>query len=343
MFTSGESIDIVAAGPWTRYTLNAANNEVPPIDTTTTISTTVPYSGFSRMFGGTELPKITAADYVFLLRHKNGEITGVLQAQFDQSDMADPLMGNVTDVVADKTLTAGVDPTGYSTRFSAVRPAPSGLSASWNLTAAPGADVGSTGGVVLKSGAIATTDTQINTMFGNPFESLGWKSVLTVATSTLRMTPYMYMGMPVGLGSGMVQVLEAPAGNMALTLPAGLPITIRANLTALTTDGMSVPLDLTKPVEIDAIVDKPTATLYRAVLSEVQLDGTLKRLMEATFLGTPKVKLPPELFTVGKAYAIRVYTYEGGFTAATSGDLQPLSVPFSYSYLDGGVFTVVAP
>jgi hypothetical protein len=195
--------------------------------------------------------------------------------------------------------------------------------------------------VQLKSGGAAMTDTMVTTMFANPFESLSWKSLFIYITSTNRMTAYTYMGMPVALGAGMTQVFEK--GSMtAVTMPAGLPITVRANLTTLTTDGMSVMLDLTKPVEISADIDRTSGiSAYAVTLSEIQPNGSLEAVTTAAFTGMPKINLPQELFSVGKTYVIRFTTYAGAFTAAATGDFQTFTLPYSSAYLDSGAFTVV--
>jgi hypothetical protein len=341
-YTGTEQFYLYSVGAWTQHQLTAA--ELPdPLASSTTIAPTAPidYSSFSSIFDPTMKTRIIASDYLLLLRYQNATLTGVMQSQFEQSDMTDPVSGSMTAVNATDSVSVMIDPAGYSTRFSAVRPAPSGLGMAWYLTAAPGASVGATSGVQLKSGGAAMTDTMVTTMFANPFESLSWKSLFIYITSTNRMTAYTYMGMPVALGAGMTQVFEK--GSMtAVTMPAGLPITVRANLTTLTTDGMSVMLDLTKPVEISADIDRTSGiSAYAVTLSEIQPNGSLEAVTTAAFTGMPKINLPQELFSVGKTYVIRFTTYAGAFTAAATGDFQTFTLPYSSAYLDSGAFTVV--
>lgn len=342
-YVTGESFGLIAIGPWTQHTLAATELPMPDM-AMSTIATTLDYSAFTPTAGNTIRARITGSDYVFLLREKAGLITGVLQTQFEQTAGTDMISGPITAVTADKTLNASIDPTGYSTRYSAVRPAPMGLAMSYNITAAPGWSVAATVGITLKSGGSAMTDTSITGMYANPFESLGWKSLLVFSTSTSRMTPFTYMGMPVGLNAGMTQVLEEGSSN-SIGLAAGLPITIRVNSTALTTDGMNLALDLTKAVEVTADIDKTaTPTAIGVTLDEVQANGSRKTVVDAIttpVAGQPaKVTLPPDAFEVGKTYVIRFRTWDGAFTGAATGDLQTISLPFSTSYLDGGVFTV---
>jgi hypothetical protein len=132
----------------------------------------------------------------------------------------------------------------------------------------------------------------------------------------------------------------------ALTLPAGLPITIRANLANLTTDGMMLPVDLTKPVVVDANIDKTSATFYSLGVYEIEVTGMTsarKLIVDAVTVGTPSFKLPPSLFQVGHHYVLQFRAHEGGFANAAAGDFQTFTLPYSTSALDSALFTVVAP
>ena len=146
--------------------------------------------------------------------------------------------------------------------------------------------------------------------------------------------------------------LAEPSTTLDITMPAGLPTTVRADQMLLTSDGMMLPLDLTKPIEVDAIVDKPTNTLYELAVVQLGIDttGTMPAItrtivlyMYTTAEGMPLFKVPPETFTVGKTYYITVRSFQGGYTAAADGDLTVASLPLAASVLDSGVFTVGAP
>jgi hypothetical protein len=215
---------------------------------------------------------------------------------------------------------------------------------SWRVAACPGWSIGlDGGGVILNAGGSQMTDTMINAPHANPFQSLDWKTLFTFTTSSSR--SYTYMAVPVSLGASM-QTIAEPGTSINLNLPAGLPITIRANLTPLTSDGMMLGLDLTKPVAIDAIVDKMSATLWGLSLYEIQINGmtaTRTLVTDALTTGMPNFHLPPELFQLGHTYVITFRAYEGGYPNAASGDLQTVTLPISVSSLDGALFTVVAP
>jgi hypothetical protein len=129
-----------------------------------------------------------------------------------------------------------------------------------------------------------------------------------------------------------------------------LPITIQANEQALVTDGMMLALDLTGPVVVEATLDKPTNTEYRLTLVELGLDVsgmapvvTRRTVVEASTAGAPQFRLPPELFTVGKSYYVVFRAYQGGLLGAADGDLQSVTLPYSFASLDSAVFTVGMP
>jgi hypothetical protein len=341
-YVTGESFQLLAVGAWTQRALAAG--DLPAVDVgAMTIAPAAPldYSSFTAMFGATQKNKIIASDYLLLLRYQNAKLTGVMQSQFEQTAGTDTVSGALTPVSPTGTsINIPIDPTGYSTRYAGVRPAPGAMSMSYSVNAAQGWSVLSNSGISLVSGGNAMTDTMLTTSFGNPFESLMWKSVLTFQTSVPRMTQFMFMGMPVSLGAGMYQLqLQDPANT--ITLPAPLPITVRIANQALLTDGMSVTLDVTKPLEVKADLDKTTApTAYGVNVDEVTATGARTRVLAATGAGGMSLTLPPNTLVTGKTYVLQYVTYQGGFTNAASGDVQNVSLPLSVAYLDSGVFTV---
>ncbi|HEX5061889.1 MAG TPA: hypothetical protein VFV99_21120 [Kofleriaceae bacterium] len=343
-YASNESFRIEAVGAWMAYGLTAANLPAPDL-VNTAISAMIPFMSFAKM---TSFPAaaITSQDVVVFERYVGNQLTGVYQAPpFDQTDGPDPITANVVGVPANKPLTAMIMPSTYSQRFSAVRPAVGALSQSWVVRAAPGWSIGSITGPLLYAGTPAATDTMIMTMFGNPFESLDWRSLLQyVAQENLT---YMFMGtLALGL-SAQLYVVAEPTGTLNFDMPAGLPINIRANQTPLSTDGMMVMLDPAKPVEVDAITDKPAATVYFVALYEVTMsaDGMAAErhlLVDAVTTGEPKVKFPRDLFQTDHFYYFDFRTMQGGYLQAAMGDLQTLTLPYQVSRADSAVFQVVA-
>jgi hypothetical protein len=342
-YASGESFRVEVIGAWMLRGL--ASGELPAPDLgNMNINTTLPFSSFSRITGS-PAARITSQDVVVVERYMGNRLTGVYQVPpFDQTDGTDPINANLVAVPTNKSVSATVTPPTYMQRFSAVRPSVSGLGMSWVITAAPGWSIGSNAGPLLNAANVAMTDTMISTTWGNPYESLDWRSLLQFNTSSSR--SYMFMGIAMGL-SAQMYVNAEPGMGMTLDMPAGLPINIRVNQVPLSTDGMSVMLDLTKPVEVDAITDRPNATTYYVSVYEVALsmDGMSverKLLVDAAFTGEPKIKLPPELFQIGHYYYFDFRCMQGGYMNGATGDFQTLTLPYSVSRADSAVFQVVA-
>lgn len=349
MYTGAEAIRIEAIGAWTSRGLVATDGLPAPNTGVTTFTTpAMPYASFSPMTGS-PAARITSQDVVVVEEYVGAQLTGIYQAPpFDQTDGNDTIMANIVPVPANRPINATATPAAYDQRYSAVRPSVTGLGQSWIINAAPGWSIGAIGGPRLHSGGVPSTPplpatADIMTMYGNPFESLDWRSVFQFSTQETR--SYTFMTVGTTLSASMYTIGE-PANISTLDFAAGLPINIRANQVPLSTDGMTVPLDLTKAVTIDAITDKPAATFYAAALYEVTTDGmavTKTVIVDALATGEPKVVLPADLFQVGHWYYVDFRTIQGGFVNAAMGDLQTFQLPFTVCRADSAVFQVVAP
>lgn len=343
-YASNETFRVEAIGAWASRGLVAADGLPLPDMGITTFASSLPYASFSKL---TNSPKarITSEDVVVVERYVGNLLTGVYQAPpFDQTDGADPITANLVPVPANRPIAAAVMPAIYTQRYGAVRPAVSGLGQSWIVNASPGWSIGAIAGPRLDAGTVAMTDSMISTMFGNPYESLDWRSVLQFSTQATR--TFMFMGTVATTLSAAMATTSEPANLSTLDFPPGLPINIRANQVPLSTDGMTVPLDLTKAVTVDAITDKPAATAYEATLYEVTTDGmtvTKTIVVDALITGEPKAVLPADLFQVGHWYYVDFRTFQGGFVNAASGDLQTFQLPFTICRADSAIFQVVAP
>ena len=345
-YVSSERFRIEAIGAWTARNLVAADGlPAPDMGQTTINIPSLAYSSFGRMTNS-PAARITSQDVVVVERYVGNTLTGVYQVPpFDQTDAADPITANLVPVPANRPLGATIMPNLYAQRFGAVRPAVVGLAQSWVVNAAPGWSIGSNAGPLLHAGSAAMTDTEITTMFGNPFESLDWRAVFQFATSSSR--TYMFMD-TVALPLGAAMYTVAFPGTLTVDMPAGLPINIRANLVPLTTDGMTVTIDPTKVVEVDATTDNPTNTLYIVTLYEVALatDGmsvTRTPLVDALATGEAKVRFPGDVFEAGKYYYFDFKSMQGGYTDAATGDLVNVTLPYSVSRADSALFQVMAP
>ncbi|NVB82277.1 MAG: hypothetical protein HOV81_28105 [Kofleriaceae bacterium] len=343
-YVSGESFKVEVVGAWMQHGVAAA--ELPAVDmgSTAIMTPAIPYSMYTPMVGNSPA-RFTSSDVVLFLRYRGGVLSDVLQQQLDQTDGTDTITGTMTPVATTASnLMAIIDPPALMTRYAAVRPnLTTALAQSYAVRAAPGASLGQAAGTVLASGAPAATETSFAKAFGNPFESLGWKSVVEYATSMSRA----YMIDPthsVTLSANLSTIAEVGTDPITFDSPAGLPITIQINSTLLTADGTSVMLDLTKPVVVDATIDRTQNTVYAARLFELDVSGAnvAKTLVaEMVVTGMPQFAFPPALFMTGHTYFIQVACYQGRFTDAASGDLQTVTLPYSSGTLDSGVFTVM--
>lgn len=333
---TSETLIVYAVGAWMNHVLAGA--EVPAASATTAAAT-IPYSTFTPASPAVTPSRITASDIVLVLEYAGADLTGVLQAaQFDQTDGTDNVVGTMVAVAHDKTL--NIPLTATATRFTAVRPAVAAPAASWVLSAAPGASVGTSFGPQLLSGTPAAADTAVTAMYGNPFESLGWPAVFSLSSIGTR--TYMLNALPVTLSA--VVSSEVDASATAAAFDAGLPTTITLNTTQLTTDGQTVTIDASKPIEITFSPDQATNTLYTVHIDELAPNAMATAVDRTTiFKGTSTdhtFDIPSNLLTSGHTYVIRAGCVRGGFPQAASGDLEMFAYPVSYGQLDSGVFTV---
>src|SRR5205823_13069040 len=173
------------------------------------------------------------------------------------------------------------------------------------------------------------------------FESLDWKALILFSASEART----FMGF--GLSAGVTTVTNAGTG-INFNAPAGLPDLISIGQNRLNTDGGSVTLDLTQPIDISFVPDLGGNTFYRIIVYDLIAGPPAMRVpvVEAdttvTIDNVPHFTLRPQLFTAGHSYTIEAMSIQGGNTNAAMGDLQTVTLPLTLAYQDSGVFTVVA-
>jgi len=300
---------------------------------------------------GRPLEQITTDDAVYLLRYGAGtsDLQGVLSVTPFTQSVSDTLTGTISPNTHDRTLSFTVDTAAVATRFSATRPAMASLAMSWSVVAAPGYQIVSNAGPVLQAAGVVAGGNSINVPYGNPFvKDHDWPDVLTWSTAESRTFTPPALGLPVTPQTGMFQ-LAFPTAGMALSLPAGLPITLTMSGTPLTTDGVTMTVDPAKAVDVSFVADVPANTLYQLQLFELVPNSQTAptALAYQQKLGAsgskPEFLLPPELFEVGKTYVLRAICIQGGFPTLGMGDLTNRMPPQAVSFLDGAVFTVAAP
>ncbi len=293
------------------------------------------------------LDRLTTQDDYLFLRYVGATLTGVAEPPaFDQTG-DDTLTATMAPVSADQVLDVRVDPSQLSTRFAKVRPAVSGLSMTWNVTAAPGASVAEAAGPSLQSGALVATDLGVTVNYGNPFLGRGWRSVFTLSTAQTRVYTPPGSATPITLAAGMTQSIE-PSPTFELRLPAGLPELISLDGKPLSTDGQTIPRP-TKFLEVTFIADQPVsgqanATLYHLQVFDFVLNaagtGLDPQLVLVATGSEAKFQIPPETFQAGHNYTLRAVSELGGYPGIASGDLATRSLPVAQSFLDSAVITV---
>jgi hypothetical protein len=304
----------------------------------------------SAMGSLTPLPyaSVVPQDVVVALRYVGSLLTGAFQASsFTETDGGNPVSGTMSAVTADQTFQASIDPTSLLTRFAAVRPAVNTPSLGWELAAAPGSIRGETSGVQLDGGIVAAADTVISSTYGNPFTSNAWPTTFIYGTYESRVAMVGTLALHVSAGATSTLV---PDGTMVtLDLPAAIPQTISIDQQPLSTDNTTVMIDPTTYAQVSLVLDRPSTTMYQAILYEVvPADATmmlaaLQYDVEVLTTDLQSLAIPPDALQAGHTYTLYVACYDGGFTGAGTGDLQTTSPPFHSAYSYSGVFTVMNP
>ncbi|MGE5184629.1 MAG: hypothetical protein ACM31C_21305 [Acidobacteriota bacterium] len=334
---ASETFDVGVIGAWSHHVLSGSEL---PLDQATQIAASVPYSSFVPVTAS-PVTRITSSDVVVVMRHSANTLTGVYTTSFDQSDTMDTISGMLAEVALDKTFSATIDPTTFASRFSTVRPGVSGLALGWSISAAPGYTVGAVVGPLLRAGSAAMADTMISSSYGNPFEMRGWRAVLAFSASAGR--TYTASGASIGLGAQIETVVD-PSAASALELPAPLAELISIDSTQLNMDGLAVTLDVTAPHAVTAITEtSPAASLYMLDVVELVTVGTMmerKEILNAVST-TATFSLPPGVLQTGHTYVLNVGAMSGGYPNASSGDLDTVTLPYTFSSVDSGAFQVM--
>ncbi|MEO8552923.1 MAG: hypothetical protein ABI678_23265 [Kofleriaceae bacterium] len=348
--TLNVAVDVAGGESFTLYTVGAwsAQGLVNP-GMAAALTQVVDYE-MSTPIGG-PLVKIIPADAVLILRRQldiasgTYPLDGVFQTTVAQTG-DDTLAGSLNTTAIDKMVTATVTPNALATRYTAVRPAVSGLAMGVAVVASPGFTRGNINGPTLNDRGIAMTDTSITLPYGNPFASLGWNELVYFNSYESRSVTVTGAMTAFSLDAG-EQTFTTPSANLAFDLPAGLPETISLESTPLTTDNMTVALDPTKYAHVTMVNDRPSATFVSAQVLEVTVDaaGTpaLKLVIEIAASDPAALVLPPNTLVVGHTYTIAAITHQGGFPNLATGDLATTAPPFHVAHNYSGVFTVESP
>lgn len=344
-YAAGELIRLFVVGPWNYHDFPA-----PAVGATTIGPGAIPYDTANWTALAITRPpqRITTVDRVVALRYVANDLTGAGEiASFDQLDGTTSI-STVMTAVTHAALDVKLQPSVVATRLGSTSPAATSASSmAWSVTAAPAWQYANNNGPVLQSLAVAETDNGIiTTTFGNPFVGVGWKTLFLWTANKRRAYTVPSLTLPATLYTGLNQYDE-PSAGLVLDQPAGLPVLVSINQMPLTSDGLTATLDPAKSVELSLVADKTANTLYQfniyqlvPNMANTALD--FKIVYVATGL-TPQITIPPDVFVTGKVYTVRAHCIKGGYPMIADGNLQDRSLPYSFGYLDSGVFTVAAP
>jgi hypothetical protein len=350
-YASGQFFRLYAVGPWVQHTFAAT--ELPAVDTgaTTIGPVSIPYNtaAFPTLVNARPTPRLTTDDQIVALRYVGNDLTAAGRvAPFEQSGGADPVIATLT-AVPHAPLDVKIDPNAVATRLAGTSPPVSALSMAWSVVAAPAWKLANNTGPVLNAVSVAQTDPgTVTAMFGNPFTDLGWTSLFTWAGNRSRTYTVPKFGLALTLYAGLNH-LDDVAPGLVMDQPAGLPVLVSINKTALNADGLSITLDPAKSVELSLVADRATNLFYQWNIYEVVPNAAMPptaldyKVAYVALSNETTVKVPNDIFVAGKVYMIRAHCVQGGFPSFSTGDLQNRDVPYAVGYLDAGVFTVAAP
>jgi hypothetical protein len=332
-----ETFEVEEIGPWLAAGL-AATDPLAQIVMTSSMSS----------IGGAGMANVIPSDVVLALGYNGSTLANVFQAaSFTETAGANSISGAMTDVTADTTFNATIDPTSQDTRFAAVRPADSTPVYSWQVIAAPDSMRNLLAGPQLNAAAIDTTGTALAASYANPFASLGWSAMLAYTASESRVATVGAMSLTLGQATTATTILVPDSSMPTLDFPAALPQTISIDNQPLSTDAMTATIDPTLPATISLVTDMQNTILYEATLYELlAASPTTEQLQYVVELLTndpSTLQLPSDVLVAGHTYTLQITCYSDGFTGAATGDLVTSSPPFDSASSFSGVFTVANP
>lgn len=331
-----ESFELFVVGTWTSAALPApvlgAVTLAPPPFTIETMA----------KLTGRPHETITLDDTPLIIRRVGTTLNGLFEPSPFAQNAANTLSGALTTVAADQTLSAAIDQAAATAKLGVARP---GITAgpvfTFDVTSAPGAELGSNAGPRLVSGVVGAPDVALTAAFANPFASKGWGAVLTYSAAGSRTLTPTGETLPVTLGAGMFQVVDDPQAVASLDLPAPVPELVEIDGQSLSIDNASIAQPVA-PIQITMVVDP--ATLYVVEVRELVPNATATalepRLTLSAVSDTPSFTIQPEVFQAGKLYSLRVRTIDGLFSNAAAGDLRTRALPFASAFVDVGTFRV---
>ncbi len=332
-----ETYELFVVGTWTVRGLEA------PLAGTTTLAPAAFEIQSMASLTGRPIEQITLDDTPLILRRNGTTLTGVIEATPFAQAAANELTGAFGPLAADQTLQATVDPTQATNRLGVARPAiTAGPNFAFTVNAAPGAEVGSTTGPLLVSGAVAMIDTAIAAAYPNPFVAKGWPAVLTYSAAGSRTLTPTAETLPVSLSAGMTQVIADPAAGLVLDFPAPVPEQVSIAGTSLSLDNVQIAAP-TAPVDVTVVVGTADAYVLelRALVPNATNDALVAERKLFAIGREPAFSIPPEYLVANTTYSIRIQTITGLFPNIADGDLNTRALPAATAFVDTGVFRVM--
>ncbi len=331
-----ESFELFVVGTWTARALEA------PVLGAAVLAPPEFQIGSMANLTGRPHETITLDDTPVIIRRVGTTLNGLFEPSPFAQVAANTLSGALTTVAADQTLSAAIDQPAATAKLGVVRPAITvGPVFTFDVTSAPGAELGSNAGPRLVSGVVGALDVALTAAFANPFASKGWGAVLTYSAAGSRTLTPTGETLPVTLGAGMVQVADDPQAVARLDFPAPLPELVEIDGQSLSIDNATIARPVA-PVEITMEVG--SATLYALEVRELVPNAKVTALEPQLTLNavsdTPSFTIQPEVFQAGKLYSLRVRTITGLFSGVVAGDLRTRSLPFASAFVDVGIFRV---
>lgn len=341
--SGGSTFQFYSVGTW-------AHHGVPPpaMDTTALSMGPVPWSSFVTPTGEPASDALTPADPVFLLRYEGATLAAIDEVMPFAQTAAVTMGGTLVPVPVDQRLDATVDAPAAAARFASVIPAVPVPTASYGVTAAPGASFANQIGPQLTGGPLSIAGIPgapgpIGAMYGNPFAARSWRPVVTVTMVSNRTARVPAFAADVTLPTLVQQVAEAGPG-LVIDLPAPLPITIAIDGTVLASDSLSIAKP-TAPVAVTIATEPGAVTLYALDLIELTqpaISMAIEQRATLTMYATsPMMSVPAQYFEAGKHYVIRATTIAGSFPSIATGELTEHTLPLSLALHTSGVFEVM--
>jgi hypothetical protein len=214
----------------------------------------------------------------------------------------------------------------------------------WDLLSTPFADLSPSAGITIVFPNVGTVvDEDLDIAYANPYP----EDQVAVMNGVFRRTVAL-QGATLSLGYGTTQYAVVPTApmstcaNVAMNATIAMPSIPTFGGTALDTDGATVAIDRSGPIELDfASTSGGAADDWVAVLFEVTVSGTTLAMTELRLYSTlgPSVQIDPTVLVAGHMYVFETYS-RVGYPNAAARDYRTIAYPFGTGVGYSSVFVV---